>query len=150
MNLIAVTGPTPMMVRKRRHSSLLATSFTTRSCSFRYRRHNAARGESIALHQLLRQQITGLRLALRRPRVDAPALPALLAQVPTSKYCDHTPLYLAANILPGRRRVGGACGRLEALHEWLARTSLRPTICSPTSSRLWRLSELWRTKTGRP
>ena len=57
------------------------------------------------------------------------ATPALLAQVLTAKYCDHTPLYrqsrifarhgidLARSTLAGW--VGGACWWLEALHDRL-------------------------------
>lgn len=59
------------------------------------------------------------------------ATPALLAQVLTAKYCDHTPLYRQSQIfarngvdLPRSTLagwVGGACWWLEALHERLAK-----------------------------
>lgn len=62
------------------------------------------------------------------------ATPALLAQVLTAKYCDHTPLYrqsrifarhgidLARSTLAGW--VGGACWWLEALHDRLRKDVL--------------------------
>ncbi|MFC3323580.1 IS66 family transposase [Mesorhizobium cantuariense] len=60
------------------------------------------------------------------------ATPALLAQVLTAKYCDHTPLYRQSQIfarcgvdLPRSTLagwVGGACWWLEALHERLAKS----------------------------
>lgn len=67
--------------------------------------------------------------APERPIAGGLATPALLAQVLTAKYCDHTPLYrqsqifarhgvdLARSTLAGW--VGGACWWLEALHEKL-------------------------------
>ena len=67
--------------------------------------------------------------APERPIAGGLATPALLAQVLTAKYCDHTPLYrqsqifarhgvdLSRSTLAGW--VGGACWWLEALHEKL-------------------------------
>jgi transposase len=62
------------------------------------------------------------------------ATPALLAQVLTAKYCDHTPLYRQSRIfarhgidLARSTRagwVGGACWWLEALHDRLRRDVL--------------------------
>lgn len=59
------------------------------------------------------------------------ATPALIAQVLTAKYCDHTPLYRQSQIFARHGVdlhrstlagwVGGACWWLEALHERLCR-----------------------------
>lgn len=64
--------------------------------------------------------------APERPIAGGLATPALLAQVLTAKYCDHTPLYRQSQIfarhgvdLPRSTLagwVGGACWWLEALH----------------------------------
>ncbi|TIR52764.1 MAG: IS66 family transposase [Mesorhizobium sp.] len=62
------------------------------------------------------------------------ATPALIAQVLTAKYCDHTPLYRQAQIYARHGMeldrstlagwVGGACWWLEALHERLMKDVL--------------------------
>jgi transposase len=69
--------------------------------------------------------------APERPIAGGLASPALLAQVLTAKYCDHTPLYRQSQIFARHGAelsrstlagwVGGACWWLEALHDRLAR-----------------------------
>ncbi len=69
--------------------------------------------------------------APERPIAGGLASPALLAQVLTAKYCDHTPLYRQTQIFARHGAefsrstlagwVGGACWWLEALHDRLAR-----------------------------
>lgn len=69
--------------------------------------------------------------APERPIAGGLATPALLAQVLTAKYCDHTPLYRQSQIFARHGAelnrstlagwVGGATWWIEALHDRLAR-----------------------------